>query len=560
MSDDALQDLPELLPARMLNEFTYCRRLFHLEWVGAEWRPSVDTIDGQHRHRRVDRPSGGSIAAAVGADPDSVRELTGLHLSDASLGLTAVLDRVVPDGDAWMPVDTKRGKLPPDGTPWPADRIQIGAQALLLRTAGFACDRAAVFYASSNRRIVIEVDDQLEHDVLGSLAAAKECAAQPIPPPPLDDSPKCARCSLHSICLPDETLRLIKGETGNPEPARHVQPPNADASPLYVQAQGARVSKSGERLVVTTKDGERSEVLLIDVSQVGVYGGVSMTPAAIHALMERSTPICHFSTGGWFYGVTHPIGSRNAQLRIDQVRTALVPERALELARGIVARKIENQRTLLRRNHRNRPQRALDAMKRLIVVAEEATDQESLLGVEGLAARHYFGEFGGMIRDEGKTASFSFEGRNRRPPRDPINALLSLAYSVLVKDWTIALYSVGLDPFIGVLHRPRFGRPSLALDLMEEFRPIVADSVVLQLLNNGELDSNAFIEMGGRCGLRPGGRKKFFAAYERRMGHQVTHPVFGYKVTYRQLLEIQARLFGRALTGEVADYEGFVVR
>jgi len=156
--------------------------------------------------------------------------------------------------------------------------------------------------------------------------------------------------------------------------------------------------------------------------------------------------------------------------------------------------------------------------------------------------------------------AFDFTTRNRRPPMDPLNALLSLAYAILSKDLTATLLSVGLDPYIGMFHRPRFGRPSLALDLMEEFRPLIADSVVIQLVNNGEVDAGHFVTRGRAVNLTPGGRKKFFMAYERRMGHEIKHPLFGYRIAYRRLLEVQARLFGRALAGELEEYPGFCTR
>ena len=155
---------------------------------------------------------------------------------------------------------------------------------------------------------------------------------------------------------------------------------------------------------------------------------------------------------------------------------------------------------------------------------------------------------------------FSFQHRNRRPPRDPVNALLSLAYSILAKDWTVALASAGLDPYLGVYHQPRFGRASLALDLMEEFRPLIADSVVLRLVNHAELRPSSFIQRGDAVSLTSDGRKAFFGAYERRMREEVRHPIFGYRVAYRSLLEVQARLFGRALLGEIPTYPGFTTR
>lgn len=185
--------------------------------------------------------------------------------------------------------------------------------------------------------------------------------------------------------------------------------------------------------------------------------------------------------------------------------------------------------------------------------------QESLLGLEGLAARIYFGQFQTMLkqRNEEAVTRFDFTGRNRRPPRDPINAMLSYAYSLLAKDFTVTCQAVGFDPYLGFYHHPRYGRPSLALDLMVEFRPLICDSVVIGLINNGEVRSRDFVGRGGAWNLTPEGRRTFLAAYDRRMDQLVTHPVFGYSVSSRRILEVQARLLGRHLLGELPEYPQF---
>jgi CRISPR-associated protein Cas1 len=208
-------------------------------------------------------------------------------------------------------------------------------------------------------------------------------------------------------------------------------------------------------------------------------------------------------------------------------------------------------------------------MKILAEKSEAASDIESLLGIEGAAARLYFSEFAGMLKagedstdtHRGQTQfRFDFTQRNRRPPRDPVNALLSLAYSILAKDLTITCYALGFDPYWGFYHQPRFGRPALALDLMEPFRPLIADSVVLTAINTGMIAPADFIASGQSVALKPNGRKGFFRAYELRMDTLVTHPLFDYRVSYRRLLEIQARLLARFLKGEIEDYPVFVTR
>jgi len=156
--------------------------------------------------------------------------------------------------------------------------------------------------------------------------------------------------------------------------------------------------------------------------------------------------------------------------------------------------------------------------------------------------------------------SFDFMGRNRRPPKDPVNAMLSFAYSMLTREWTITLSGVGLDPYKGFYHQPRFARPALALDMMEPFRSLIADSVVLMTINNGEVRPTDFIRAAGSCNLTDSGRKRFIAAFERRMQQEVTHPIFKYRLSYRRLLEVQARLLIRYLSGEIEEYPNFITR
>jgi CRISPR-associated endonuclease Cas1 len=151
-------------------------------------------------------------------------------------------------------------------------------------------------------------------------------------------------------------------------------------------------------------------------------------------------------------------------------------------------------------------------------------------------------------------------GRNRRPPKDPINALLSFAYSMLTREWTVALSAVGLDPYLGFYHQPRFGRPALSLDMMEPFRPLIADSTVLMAVNNGEVRPTDFLRAAGSCNLNDSGRKRFIAAFERRMAQEVAHPIFRYRLSYRRLLEVQARLLVRFLCREIPDYPNFLTR
>lgn len=180
--------------------------------------------------------------------------------------------------------------------------------------------------------------------------------------------------------------------------------------------------------------------------------------------------------------------------------------------------------------------------------------------MEGAAAREYFSRFATMFKQTGEQPAFDFTTRNRRPPKDPVNALLSFLYSMLTKEMLVTLIGIGFDPYLGFYHQPRYGRPALALDLMEEFRPIVADSVVINLINTGEIRAKDFITRLTGCALTDSGRKRVIEAFERRLNTTIAHPIFGYTVSYRRIFEIQARLLARFLTGEISEYPSFITR
>jgi CRISPR-associated protein Cas1 len=298
-------------------------------------------------------------------------------------------------------------------------------------------------------------------------------------------------------------------------------------------------------------------VPLMNVSQVCLLGNIQVTSAALKELADRNIPICHFSYGGWFHAITTGLSHKNVELRMAQYAAATDPQRSLAVARGFIAAKIKNCRTLLRRHGEAEHKSDLDRLADFLQKTDRVSSLESLMGVEGMAAKVYFAGFARLLRGG---EAFRFEHRNRRPPTDPVNALLSFVYALLVKELTITLQAVGFDPFLGFLHQPRYGRPSLALDLAEEFRPLVGDSVVLTVINNEEVGPKNFIDRAGSVALTDTGRKALLAAFERRLDTEITHPIFGYKITYRRVLEVQARLLSRVLLGELTEYPGFCTR
>jgi CRISPR-associated protein Cas1 len=603
----------------MINEVLYCERLLYLEWAQGEFVDNAFTVEGRAAHRRADQPGGtlpapptrstqpaaDTVTAEAVADasddaPEKPYQARTLWLSSERLGITAKIDVVEGDADGnVVPIEYKRGKAPdlPEGAYLP-ERAQLCAQVLLLRDHGYTCDHGDIYFAGSRKRVTIAIDDALMAQTLAAVVRARQLTEATETPPPLVDSPKCNGCSLVGICLPDE-INLLRGlehghldeavvadddavdpaampaeeeagadpwdlvgnDTATVRPLRRLHPASDDKLPLYVQDQGARIGLDGDCLVVRGRQSPTVTVRLPNTSHVALYGNIQVTAQAMRALLERNIPVSFLSFGGWYYGRATGVESKNVELRIAQHRAAADPAFCLRIARGLVASKIRNSRTMLRRNHAAPPLHVLSELEQLAKKAERAEALDAMLGLEGTAARSYFGAFTGMLKGEaGLSGVFDLEGRNRRPPRDPVNALLSFVYSLLTKDFALASSAVGLDPLLGFYHQPRFGRAALALDLMEEFRPLVADSVVIGAINGGTFGPEDFLSHSSGVTLRPAARRRLLLAYERRMEQLIAHPVFGYRISYRRVLEVQARLLARCLLGEIKEYPSFRTR
>jgi len=592
----------------MINEFAYCPRLFYLEHVEGLFVHNADTIEGSQQHKRVDGKTD-ALPAAEDAEEKKIHARS-VTLASDKLGVIAKLDLVETEGQFATPVDYKRGqpKKLDDGslTAWDPERIQVCVQALVLREHGYQCTHAIIYFFETKQRVTIAIDDPLIELTMQTILDARQTMNRRVLPLPLVDSPKCPRCSLVSICLPDETtcctqnVASNKGATGQmylfdmeprfgdsqvisdeaTKPLRQLITARDQRKPLYLNTQGYSVGISSQVLNVKYKQKTVQQIRLNDINQVNLFGAVQVTTQAIQALLAAEIPLIYFSFGGWFHGMTQPIGLKNIMWRREQFRMADRGDFCLALAKSLVSGKIRNGRTLLMRNHVAPPDRTLKFMKAIDFEVSRAESLSQLLGLEGVAARAYFEEFTGMIKvnrlggdeefpgDEidgnspksDSAITFDFNSRNRRPPRDPVNALLSLGYSLLAKDLTIACAATGLDPYLGFYHQPRFGRPALALDLMEPFRPLIVDSSVLSAINQRMVTENDFIAAGNAVALTPSGRKGFYRAYEARMDQLVTHPLFGYRVSYRRLLEIQVRLLARVLLGELRVYPTFVTR
>lgn len=589
MGDEA----ERVIQVRGLNEFAYCPRLYYFMYVENIFVESADTVHGKYQHdtqeKRFLRKKGTGKAPTGKKSHDgelepslvspeyriNVEEIEDIEnpfgkiprnfkFGEEKRGLVGVLDAIETDGHLYSPVESKHSAAP-DGTGkfhykelilpgrvWPNDLAQLAGQIFLLRENGVACESGYLYYRGSRRRIQIYWDENIEKYLFMLLGEIRSLSENR--PLPLQNSRKCFDCSLHEICLPDETWSQVEKDSSSAP--RKIVAARYDRSILHITDSRAKVGVSGDNIRVTDGEGKKTEFHLKDILSISIYGNAQVTTQAIGSCMQADIPVVYFNTGGRLKGVIQPFSGKNLDYRLAQYDK--FREGNQTLAARTISAKISNQRTFLRRNS-DLEDTYFSDLKDLVEKADNCRSNESLLGYEGTAARIYYGQFTGMIQESFRDF-FAVEGRNRRPPRDPVNALLSFAYTMLTRDATNACIAVGLDPGFGFFHAKEKGRPSLALDLMEPFRPIISDSAVVRAINTGMVQESDFEITPAGTLMKERAKKGLIRAYEARADSEITHPEFNYPMTYRRILEVEVRLLARHLEGELPDWRPLRVR
>jgi len=327
---------------------------------------------------------------------------------------------------------------------------------------------------------------------------------------------------------------------------------------LYVQTQGGYLRLDHDTVVLEVDRTPAAQVPLHHLRGICLFGNVLASPFLLHRCADDGRAVTWFTTHGRFRGRLAGPTSGNVLLRQAQYRAAEDAEKALSIARWIVAAKMQAGITVMHRANRDYPDdylvRTCECLRQLKRKLDSQNGIDGIRGIEGRAARIYFAAFPKLIRSE----QLIFLGRTKRPPRDPVNAALSFTYAILAQNCASALEGVGLDPQVGFLHAIRPGRPSLALDLMEEFRAGFADRLVLTLLNRRQLKADDFEHrVGGAVMLNENGRKTLLTAYEQRCKEETKHPLLKESVAIGLLPHLQARILARYIRGDVAKYVGY---
>ncbi|MCG9128636.1 CRISPR-associated endonuclease Cas1 [Candidatus Poribacteria bacterium] len=540
------------IPISQINTYVFCPRRFYYETIEGHQVINEHVEEGKIKHENVhtevtDRKKGDRII--------SRRQ----YLASDSLGISGFTDLVEEKGDTLYPVEYKKAGV----GDWLNDQVQLCLQGLLLEEkTGKSIPHGYMYYIGSKRRRKVLFNKELRETTLRCVTEAHSLLETQKIPKPVHDN-RCNGCSVRPICLPDEIAFLNELD----ERPKRIKPALGIDNILYIDEQGCAIKKTGERILVVKENEVIRDIPLIHLGQVVISGNVNITTPAMQTLLHEGIPVVFLSAYGRYHGALTPQVSRNSILRHAQHRVANDTNACLNLSKSFIHGKIANMRTTLQRRKWQAENDTdptltplLDNIKSIQTMekrVETATEITELLGLEGNASAAYFRSFTFMLKDG---MGFDFEKRSRRPPADPTNAMLSFAYSLLTADISSAIQTVGLDPYIGLYHQLKYGKPSLALDLMEEFRPIIADSVVITLINNRRIKPEDFTQSHGGWFLNDKSRKTFYAAYETRKNETITHPVFKYKLTFRRVMELQVRLLAKYLTGEIEEYTPLTVK
>ena len=531
------RELPDPIPISLVVHQVFCPRRAWLEAAGEQ----TDTF----------QVAVGVAAHAVSDDPSRSRpaDLRSVEVVDERLGVAGRCDTVEVEPDkALTVVEYKSTPIRHKASVTEPMRIQLALQVGALRSMGHRVTGQAIYF--TNHRVRVEVDlSDADFVAAGEAVALTRATIEAAEaPPPLEDDPRCTRCSHVGICLPDERACV--------EVRRRIVVADPDTQVVHLATAGSRASVREGRLLVHAQGEELASVPLERVQGVVVHGNVDLSGGLIRELLWRSLTIV-WTTGtgrvvGWSVAGAGPNGAE----RVRQHEEAASGR--LDLAREFVCAKIANQATLLRRNGQAPESVAL--LRTLTRNARGARSLTELLGIEGEAAARYFESFGTMLSPRAHSTGFEFRVRSAHPATDAVNASLNYAYAMLLADTIRAVVACGLDPHAGFLHSSTRNKPALALDLCEELRAPVADSVVIGAINNGEIGPADFSTALGSTRLRDRGRRALIAAYERRVESEFRHPVFGYRTSWRRAMEIQARMVLGVIDGSQDRYVGIRTR
>jgi CRISPR-associated protein Cas1 len=548
------------LSVHSLHALAYCERLFFLEEVERVRLADERVYAGRTLHVEIER--------------DEDEEIFNLSFESETYGLIGKVDCIRKRDGNVIPYEHKRGKSArsADGKAetWASDRLQIIAYCLLVEeNLGKTILEGRVRYHADNATVRVPIDEKARTDFERHLERAKELQTSIERPPVASNERLCVKCSLAPVCLPEEARlaeRLSEraaeaDELSAENKALQLFPAIDDRQILHILTNGAKVGRKGDRLEVWSPETEEKQAYPVqEIGQVVIHGFAQITTQALRLCAERNLGVHWVGYGGRYMGAWTS-GQGSVQRRIRQYKALTDIDFCLALAKRLVEAKVKMQLGFLLRASREtgreieNVQTSISSIRKLLSPLHRAESIDSLRGFEGSVGASYFKALPHLVSDEVGEA-MKPDGRNRRPPKDRCNALLSYGYALLLKDITNAILVVGLDPSLGFYHTPRSQAHPLALDLMEIFRVTLVDLPVLGSINRRQWDEAEDFQIAGKqVWLSESGRKKFIQIYERRKADQWRHPVIGYSLSYSRHLELEVRLLEKEWTDKLSSAE-----
>ena len=561
----AVRESEPTLRVSALHAFAYCPRLFYLEEVEELYTQDAAVFAGRRLH--------------VDLEKQEDEEWEDLFLESAELGLRGRVDALRSRDGQTIPYEHKRGRCHRDEhkqpQAWESDRLQILAYACLLESAlGVPIAEGRIRYHADNVLVHVPLDEVGRSQVRAAIKQARALRASTHRPPVTENERLCARCSLAPVCLPEEA-RLVHDREWQPV---RLFPEDDQRQVIHVLEPGSAIGRTGEQIKISRRlksaKSQKGEALAPEtppvekiparqVGQIVLHSFSQISTQALHFCADQEIGV-HFVSGGGRYLGSFDARRGSIQRRIRQYAALSSPETCLNLAKQLVLCRAQGQRKFLMRGQRSKPMERLSEtiaqMKAVLKQLPKAESLDSLLGFEGNLAALYFAALPDLLGEQVDSA-LRFDSRNRRPPRDRFNALLGFGYALLLKDVMNAILTVGLEPALGFYHQPRSQAAPLALDLMEIFRVPLVDLPIVASINRGQWEVQADFEIRGQqVWLSDSGRKKFVGLYERRKSETWKHPVTGYSLTYRRLLELEVRLLEKEWSGEGGLFAQLIVR
>ncbi|MBD2598369.1 type I-MYXAN CRISPR-associated endonuclease Cas1 [Nostoc spongiaeforme FACHB-130] len=542
---------PETIRVSALHALAYCPRLFYLEEVEELYTQDAAVFAGRRLHTELEKQED--------------EEWEELFLESEELGLRGRLDALRTRDGQTIPYEHKRGRAHRDENhqpqAWESDRLQILAYAYLLESAhGITVKEGRIRYHADNVIVHVPLDEAGRLKVKEAIQQARILRQSTYRPPVIDNERMCARCSLAPVCLPEEA-RLAHNREWQPI---RLFPEDDERQVIHILEPGTSVGRTGEQIKISRRNQPVETVPARQIGQLVLHSFSQISTQALHFCADQGIGV-HFISGGGRYLGSFDTRQGSIQRRIRQYAALSNPDACLELARKLVICRGQGQRKFLMRGARGKTktdklEKAIAQMKAVLKQVPQAKSLESLLGYEGNLAALYFSALPDLISPE-VPKELHFAGRNRRPPLDRFNAMLSFGYALLLKDVMNAILTVGLEPALGFYHQPRSQAAPLALDLLEIFRVPLVDMTVMAAVNRGQWDAKADFEIRGKqVWLSELGRRKFVELYESRKQESWKHPVTGYSLTYRRLFELEVRLLEKEWSGEGGLFGQLILR